>query len=40
MKQEALLGPLLRRTMSVEAAGEARPASEGGGLESGGIALY
>lgn len=40
LKLGALLGPLLRRTMSVEVAGEARPVSGGGGLESGGIAIY
>jgi hypothetical protein len=40
MKLGSLLSPLLRRTMSVEVAGEARPLSGGGGLESGGIAIY
>jgi hypothetical protein len=40
LKLGSLLGPLLRRTMSVEVAGEARPVPGGGGLESGGIAIY
>lgn len=39
-KLASLLSPLLRRTMSVEVAGEARPVLGGGGLESGGIAIY
>jgi hypothetical protein len=40
LKLGSLLGPLLRRTMSVEVAGEARPVSGGSALESGGIAIY
>jgi hypothetical protein len=40
LKLGSLLGPLLRRTMSMEVAGEARPVSGGSGLESGGIAIY
>jgi hypothetical protein len=39
-KLAALLGPLLRRTMSVEVGGPAELASAQGGLESGGIAIY
>jgi len=40
LKLGALLSPLLRRTMAVEVAGEARPVSGAGSLESGGIAIY
>ena len=40
LKLGSLLSPLLRRTMSVEVAGVARPASTGRALESGGIAIY
>lgn len=40
LKLGALLGPLLRRTMSVEVSGEARPASTDSPLDSGGIAIY
>ncbi|MCP5057757.1 MAG: hypothetical protein GY937_13690 [bacterium] len=39
-KLGSLLSPLLRRTMAVEVAGDARSVSGEGGLESGGIAIY